>query len=105
MRMKYHNRKAVYNGIKFDSIRERDRYCELLLLQRSGEIRDLKLQVPFVLIEKQPGERAVKYIADFTYLDRNGDLVVEDAKGVRTDAYRIKRKLMLERHGIRIREV
>ena len=52
-----------------------------------------------------PGERRVDYIADFGYSDKNGNEVVEDVKWVRTQAYVIKRKLMLWRHGIRIREV
>jgi len=105
MKSKYHNQKCTYNGITFDSKRERDRYCELLLMQRAGKISDLRLQVPFILILSQPGERSVKYVADFVYLNQDGKQVVEDAKGVRTEAYRIKRKLMLERHGIRIQEV
>ena len=49
-------------------------------------------------------EKACKYVADFTYHE-NGDLVVEDAKGVKTEAYRIKKKLMLKEYGIKIREV
>ena len=50
-------------------------------------------------------EREVKYIADFTYITKDGKFVVEDTKGIRTDVYRIKRKLMLQVHGIQIREV
>lgn len=49
-------------------------------------------------------ERAVVYIADFVYT-YNGVDVVEDAKGVRTDAYILKRKLMLYFHDISIYEV
>jgi Protein of unknown function (DUF1064) len=56
-------------------------------------------------VPKQPGERAVEYRADFVYRDKVGELVVEDAKGVRTKDYVIRRKLMLSVHGIRIREV
>ena len=88
----------------FDSKREANRYAELKLLERAGEISDLKLQVPFELIPKQPGERSVKYIADFVYLE-GGKSVVEDVKGKKTRDYIIKRKLMLWRHGITIKEV
>ena len=101
---KYRNRKTVYDGITFDSQREANRYAELKLLERAGEISDLKLQVPFELIPKQPGERAVKYIADFVYTE-DGQTVVEDVKGKKTRDYIIKRKLMLWRHGITIKEV
>ena len=101
---KYHAVKTTVNGITFDSRKEAHRYYELLLLEKAGEISNLKLQVPYELIPKQPGERACIYKADFVYEDQ-GETIVEDVKGVRTDAYKIKRKLMLWRYGIRIREV
>lgn len=91
-------------GEKFDSKKEYYRWCELRLLQRAGKIADLQRQVKYELIPKQKGERACTYLADFVYKDSNGNTVVEDTKGVRTDAYRIKRKLMLWVHGIRIKE-
>jgi len=102
--MKYHNKKTVVDGITFDSKKEADRYVELSIMQKAGTIQGLKTQVPFELIPKQKGERACKYVADFTYTE-NGEQVVEDVKGKRTPEYVMKRKLMLERHGIRIREV
>ncbi len=91
--------------------REANRYAELLLLSRSGQITDLKRQVKFELIPAQKDEngkcleRAVTYISDFVYLDENGKTVVEDVKGVRTKEYVIKRKLLLWRYGIKIREI
>jgi hypothetical protein len=96
---KYHNKKT--NG--YASAAEANRALELHLLQRAGKISGLEEQVPFEIIPKQLGETAVKYIADFTYWEK-GLFVVEDVKGVKTDVYRIKRKLMLLVHGIRIRE-
>lgn len=105
-RNKYHASKTEIDGIRFDSRKEAARYSELKLLERAGEIRDLQLQVPFELIPKQEGERACTYVADFVYhIAGTGELVVEDAKGMRTDVYKIKRKLMLWRHGIKISEV
>lgn len=105
-RNKYHASKTELDGIRFDSRKEAARYRELKLLERAGEIRDLQLQVPFELIPKQEGERACTYVADFVYhMTDTGKMVVEDAKGMRTDVYKIKRKLMLWRHGIRISEV
>lgn len=103
---KYRNRKTEIDGIVFDSKREAQRYAELQLLQRAGEIRDLSMQVEFELIPKQDGERACKYKADFVYhMADTGKMVVEDVKGKRTREYIIKRKLMLWRHGIKIVEV
>lgn len=112
---KYKNIKCKVGTEVFDSRREADRYLELCYLQKAGIITDLARQVKFVLIpaqrEKTTGtkcgrviEREVAYIADFVYI-RDGQTVVEDAKGVRTRDYVIKRKLMLYMHGIRIAEV
>ncbi len=125
---KYGNRKIRIDGIEFDSKREAQRYCELRLLQRAGRISNLELQKPYELIPAQYEEipmgktytrgdrkgqpktrrvcveKGVKYVADFAYIE-NGKTVVEDAKGVRTEAYKIKRKLMLHVHGIKIKEI
>jgi hypothetical protein len=92
---------VVTNG--FASKKEARRYGELSLLEKAGIISDLRTQVSFELIPKQDGERPISYIADFVYHE-DGRTVVEDAKGVRTDVYVIKRKLMLWRHGIKILE-
>lgn len=109
--MKYHNRKVTTSDGTFDSLKEYRRWQELKILQKAGTISDLRRQVSFVLIPNQRDERtgellerAVKYIADFVYCDE-GFTVVEDAKGMRTKEYVIKRKLMLERFGIRVQEV
>ena len=101
---KYHNTKTTVDGIAFDSKKEAARHGELQLVAKAGAIQDLRLQMPFELIPKQAGERAVRYIADFVYME-NGKMIVEDVKGVKTDVYKIKKKLMLAVHGIRIREV
>lgn len=100
---KYHNKKVVVDGITFDSKKEAGRYRELKMLERAGAISDLRLQVPFELIPKQNGERACLYKADFVYI-KDGKMVVEDTKGIKTDVYKIKRKLMLYRYGIKITE-
>lgn len=107
---KYHSRSIVVDGIKFPSHREARRYRELKLLERAGEIRDLELQKKYVLIpaQKKPSggtERACTYTADFVYRDSTGREVVEDAKGMHTQQYVIRRKLMLWVHGIEVREV
>lgn len=108
---KYNNKKITVDGQKFDSKKEANRYKELRLLEKAGEIQDLRTQVKFVLIHAQRDETTGKvierecyYKADFVYTE-DGETVVEDVKGYRTEAYIIKRKLMLWRYGIRIREV
>ena len=111
---KYGNRKVTTPDGTFDSVKEYSRWQELKLLQRAGEIHDLQRQVPFVLIPTQKDEhgkvveRELKYIADFVYLANDGTgwrRVVEDVKGLKTEVYRIKKKLMLYRNGIKIQEV
>lgn len=100
---KYHNSKTVIDGIRFDSKKEAKRYLELKILEKAGAIQDLKRQVPYVLINKSRYGRAIKYVADFVYLE-NGQLVVEDVKGVRTPVYKLKKRLMAERFGIEVKE-
>ena len=90
-------------GYVFDSKKEFIRWCELRLLERAGKISDLKRQVKYELIPKQDGERACNYVADFVYC-QDGETVVEDCKGFRTEGYKIKRKLMLWVHGVKIKE-
>lgn len=108
---KYQAQKCVFKGLQFDSHKELRRYLELRLLERSGQITGLQRQVKFELIPAQKDEkgkcveRAVSYIADFVYQDENGQTIVEDTKGVRTKEYVIKRKLLLWRYGIRIKEI
>ena len=108
-RNKYHNRKAVVNGELFDSRKEARRWLELKSLEKIKAISDLQRQVKYVLIpvQREDGkviERECSYYADFVY-HQNGKLIVEDAKGMKTPEYIIKRKLMLSVHGIRIKEV
>lgn len=110
---KYHNKKVEMDGLKFDSRKEAMRYAELKLLERAGHIKDLEPQKrKFVLIPAQRDkngkllERECAYIADFVYRDgKTGEIIVEDVKGYKTPEYRMKRKMMLFFHGIRIREV
>ena len=81
---KYNNTNIRVDGRLFDSKAEAARWQELQLLERAGEIKELERQVEYELIPKQKGERAVKYIADFRYKDHEGNVVVEDTKGVWT---------------------
>ena len=101
---KYGNRKLKSpDGQVFDSVTEYHRWGCLRLLERAGKISNLQRQVKFELVPKQNGERAVHYIADFTYYE-DGQYVVEDSKGYKTDVYKLKKKLMLWVHGIKVKE-
>ena len=96
-RNKYSNKKTIIDDIKFDSKREAARYTELKVMEEQGLIKDLVLQPKFVLIDKyKNGDgknvRALCYVSDFQYFTDYG-VVIEDVKGMKTDVYKLKKKL------------
>ena len=103
---KYHNKKCVYKGIKFDSKKEQNRYFQLLQLEKLGIIKDLKLQVPYLLIDtiRYKGKTYPKtqYYVDFQYTDiKTGRTIVEDVKSPATakdKVYRLKVKMLLNKY-------
>lgn len=107
---KYHNKKVEYDGYTFDSIREKNYYIKLKLLEKAGKIKELELQKEY---ELQPSfklnnktSRKITYRADFTYKTTEDDkLHVIDVKGFRTDVYRLKKKLFEYRYEIEIEEI
>lgn len=122
MRSKYGNKKVKCGNKTLDSKHERRRYYTLQMLEKAGEISDLRLQVPFEVIPaiyetvevqlktkvkrvQKCIQRATHYIADFVYKDKDGNEVVEDAKGFRTKEYLLKKKMMRAFLGITIKEV
>ena len=101
---KYRNVKINVDGIKFDSKAESERYAELRILEKAGLISNLVLQPKFELQQKfrhnGKAEKAILYIADFSYNDRTEDkIVVEDVKGMETDVFKLKRKMFLKLYG------
>lgn len=100
---KYHAQYTTVDGIKFASKKEATRYRELKLLERAGVITKLRMQVPFILVDKSQFGRQIKYLADFVY-EEDGETVVEDTKGFRTDVYKLKKRLVAEKYGIVIKE-
>lgn len=124
---KYGNKKVVADGIKFDSIRERNYYYFLLEKQERGEISNLRLQVPFEIVPpvkevyvkhfvRKPDEvrdrivqPAVHYVADFVYtVNATGLEEVVDVKSAATrkdKVYILKKKMMRAFRHIEILEV
>ena len=98
---KFFNRKTGVDGILFDNAREAARYKVLKEMQKRGEITALELQPKYELLPKfyYRGQcvRKVVYIADFAYMTKNGQKVIEDVKGFLTKDYKIKKKLLLSR--------
>lgn len=99
---KYRNKPTEVDGILFDSMKEAARYVVLRSKERMREIEGLHLQVKYPLAVE--GVPICSYVADFVYRE-HGVLVVEDVKGMRTREYKLKAKLMLAIHGIKVREV
>tara|TARA_Y100000114_G_C11712194_1_gene304066 strand:+ start:749 stop:1066 length:318 start_codon:yes stop_codon:yes gene_type:complete len=90
---KYKNIKTIVDGIKFDSKKEANRYCDLLHLERCGYITQLRLQPDFPLMVN--GKKIGKYVADFSYI-QNGVKIIEDvkSKATMTPVYRMKKKIL-----------
>ena len=95
---KYNSRRVSIDGYFFDSVRESQRYSELKLMEKAGEISHLKIHPEFILqngfIKNGKKYRNIRYIADFKYI-KNGEIMIEDVKsaGTKTEVYKIKRKI------------
>lgn len=95
MGRKYRNKPVEIDGHRFDSRKEGQRYLELKALAAAGEITDLELHPRFELAPlKYRSGRKVTYTADFRYKDKGGEVVVEDVKGVQTEAFKLKWAIM-----------
>lgn len=121
-RSKYGNKKVVYKDITFDSKKEMEHYIELEEKLKKGKICNLRRQVPFVLIPTiyedyvkhlktkdkimtRCKHRKATYVADFVYEDAEGKEYVVDTKGIKTEEYKLKKKMMYYLLGIDIIEV
>ena len=102
-RHKYNAKPKTVDGKRFDSTFEAERYLDLCWQLKAGLIKDLECQKEFPLVVNEVN--IGKYVADFAYtVVDTGENVVEDAKGVKTAVYRMKKKLVKALHGIDIKE-
>lgn len=99
LRHKFRAKPCEDDGIKFASLKERKRYRELKFLQEKGEILFFLRQVPFHL------QAGVKYVCDFVVFWTNGEVTIEDVKGIKTDMYILKKKMVEAIYPITITEV
>ena len=101
---KYGNIPQRVDGIFFHSKKEARHYKVLKSMQQAGIIRDLETQPKFKLDIN--GTHICNYFADFKYFDNELDReVIVDVKGVRTQVYKLKKRLMLAIHDIEVEEI
>lgn len=99
LRHKFNAVRLEYDGIKFPSKKECQRYKQLKQLQVLGEITFFLRQVPFHL------SGGVKYVCDFFIFWANGEVTIEDVKGMKTSLYTAKKKMVEATYPIKITEV
>lgn len=106
---KYNNKITRVGDLIFHSKKEADHFIYLKSLLDAGKISDLILQPTFDIAQSVylDGRKCSvrKYKADFSYIDSDGNLIVEDVKGFKTAMYKLKRHLVKEIHGIEVVEI
>jgi len=106
-RSKYGNVRVMFNGRNFDSKREAQHAARLEMLRKAVDdkerVVDIQYQIPFEL--KVNGKLVAKYIADFRVRFADGRVEIHDAKGVRTDVYKLKKKFFEAMYPYRIIEI
>lgn len=106
-RSKYGNLKTEYNGYVYMSKKEAN-YAQQLDFQKkaknvSDRVVSYERQVPFQITMN--GVKIAKYLADFKVLYADKHVEIIDVKGVRTNIYTLKKKLVEAQYGIKIIEV
>lgn len=99
LRHKFNAACVETDGIKFPSKKESKRYLELKVLKESGEVLFFLRQVPFHL------SGGVKYVCDFLIFWADGNVTIEDVKGMKTTVYTAKKKMVEATYPIKITEV
>lgn len=109
---KYKNVKVWEDGVLFDSKKEKDRYVILKLLEKAGELSELKLQARYEIFPgyKHNGKKiqAIHYLPDFVYTDKSGKVIAEDVKSEATrknEVYRLKKKMFVKKYILDLGEV
>lgn len=99
LKHKFKAKPTELDGIKFASKKEAKRYRDLKTLQELGEILFFLRQVPFHL------QAGVKYVCDFLVFWTNGEVTIEDVKGIKTDMYIVKKKMVEATYPVTITEI
>lgn len=92
---KYHNTRLVIDGIRYDSKKEYERHCELILLEKAGEISELRFhdKKDIIILQDKP---LITYEPDFCYKE-NDNFIIEDLKGYQTKEFKLKKKMIIHK--------
>lgn len=92
---KYHNKRIIVDGIRYDSKKEYERHKVLLLLEKSQKIKNLRFhqKEDIIILQEDP---LITYIPDFCY-EENGKFIIEDLKGFQTKEFKLKKKMLIKK--------
>lgn len=92
---KYHNTQIVIDGVRYDSKKEYERHCELILLEKSGAISNLRFhdKKDTIILQDKP---LITYEPDFCY-EENEEFIIEDLKGFQTKEFKLKKKMIIHK--------
>lgn len=92
---KYHNTQIVIDGVRYDSKKEYERHCELILLEKSGVISNLRFhdKKDTIILQDKP---LITYEPDFCY-EENKEFIIEDLKGFQTKEFKLKKKMIIHK--------
>ena len=99
LKHKFKAKPTTIDEIKFSSQKEAKRYNDLKILQKLGEVLFFLRQVAF------PLDGSTKYICDFLVFWANGEVTVEDVKGMKTPMYILKKKQVENKYPFEIKEI
>jgi len=96
---KYHSTKVWLDGICFDSKKESLFYAHLKLLHAAKIISGFLYHGNAILTAGSDKEhRATTYETDFVLLYQDGHYEIVDTKGMETDVFKLKMKIMREKY-------
>lgn len=97
---KYNAHRTIVDGVTFASKKEARRYGELRLLQKSGDINQLRCHPSFGIVVG--GKHICTVVLDFGYNDRLLGTIYEDVKSSATNTAvsKLKRKLLKAMYDI-----
>ena len=100
LKHKFNAKPQTIDNQRFASKKEAKRYLELKELRKSGEVVFFLTQVRFPIVETN-----AKYVCDFVVFWKDQTITVEDVKGLKTDVYKLKKKLIESEYPFMITEI